>query len=90
MKIITLVRDPIGFEVSNFFQNIKCFYADLIDDNGRINQDKALNFLYDKIKKYNAKTAHINTWLLKLSATLMFSSILLMPIKAFVLFRKKI
>ena len=62
MKIITLVREPIGHEISGFFQNIKLLNANLIADNGRINNDKALSFLENKIKKYNNKTGYIDTW----------------------------
>jgi hypothetical protein len=62
IKIITLVRDPISFEISNFFQNIKCINGNLIDDNGQIDKDKALSFLENKIKTYNTKTAYIDTW----------------------------
>jgi len=62
MKIITLIRDPIAFEVSNFFQNVKWLKPDLIDDNGQIDKDQASHFLENKIKQYNTKTGYVDTW----------------------------
>ena len=62
MKVITLVRDPIGFEVSNFFQNAKWLHADSVNDHGRIDRDMALDFLENKIKKYDNQTGYFDTW----------------------------
>ena len=62
IKIITLVREPIAFEISNFFENVKLLNATLIDDNGQIDNVKALSFLENKIKTYNTKTAYVDTW----------------------------
>ena len=62
MKIITLVREPIGFKISNFFQNIEILSPNLIDENGRFDKDNILSFLENRIKMYDTKTEYVDTW----------------------------
>jgi hypothetical protein len=43
-KIISLVRDPIRIQLSEFFQNVTMHYADFIDGNGKYNKDEILKY----------------------------------------------
>jgi len=60
-KIITLVREPIGWEVSNFFQNVARYYPDLIE-RGQVNQQAALARLTKTIADYDESSSYVSTW----------------------------
>jgi len=50
LKIITLVRDPIGREISNLFQNIEIFNRHLINEKKQVKIDVALKLIQKKIE----------------------------------------
>lgn len=53
-KVISLVRDPIAFEVSKFFQNPHFYPPHLRNNSGDIDTKKASDFLNDFLLKDNA------------------------------------
>lgn len=61
-KIITLVRDPIAWEVSNFFQNMENYYPELINAQGQLDCEASLSLLRKKIADYDGATSYIATW----------------------------
>lgn len=50
-KLISLVRDPIAFQISNFFQNPHYFPSELRDDLGNVNLKKTNDFLNNLLLK---------------------------------------
>jgi len=61
-KIITLVREPIGREISDFFQVVDRYYPDLIDENGDVNKSSAIEFLQERLANYDESTNYTSTW----------------------------
>ena len=62
-KIITLVREPISREISEFFQYFHSMYPELLDDAGNIvNEARALRILQTKFMFYNPETNYTCRW----------------------------
>jgi hypothetical protein len=62
-KIITIVREPIGWGISEFFENIHSYYNDLLNKDGRIIKDDAIRFIKNRLTaKYNEETDYVCTW----------------------------
>ena len=61
IKIITLVRDLISRELSEFFHEITYARPDFFSENGRLKTDIALSSLRDRLSAFKAKD-HITTW----------------------------
>jgi hypothetical protein len=59
-KIISLVRDPIAFTISDIFQNPD-FFHDVISENGEIDEEKVLNHLTVALKKKES-LAYVYEW----------------------------
>ena len=51
IKIISLVRDPIAFVVSNLFQNPQFFSGDIKTEGGIIDSSRAVKFLCRELRK---------------------------------------
>jgi hypothetical protein len=50
-KIISLVRDPIAFTVSDLFQNPYFASGEIVDTNGKINAEEARKFFEDELRR---------------------------------------
>lgn len=61
-KIITVVREPISRDISDFFENIKWSYSHLIDENGNIRESDCLEFFQKMFLNYNELTDYTCTW----------------------------
>jgi len=62
-KIITLVRDPVGREISDFFQNVEFIYPEFVNETGYVKKDAALNFIIEQFKKFEESSDYANNWL---------------------------
>ncbi len=60
-KVISLVREPIAFAVSNFFQKPQLAREDVWTDGGQIDADKALSYLKNKFRR-GGGTNYIDNW----------------------------
>jgi hypothetical protein len=61
-KIITLIREPVAREVSDFFQNLKRDFPDFkisLDDE---NVNSAMDILINRLKDFDEYTDYTNTW----------------------------
>jgi len=61
-KIITLVRDPIRRDISNFFQNIESFWPDFIDEMGDVKRRETIKFLQEKSHQFDESTDYVCRW----------------------------
>ncbi len=61
-KVITLVRDPVGREISEFFYEINRFHPELVDKNGNIKEEKAVKCLRMKFRFYNESRSYTCNW----------------------------
>ena len=61
-RIITLVREPIGQQLSALLQNIKYHKPHLIDKFGKIKLDETLKSFVNKMESYNINTGFSVTW----------------------------
>ena len=61
-QIVTLVRDPIGWEISNFFHNATSHYPDLVDRDGRVKTVAATKLLCARLADYNEHESYPCTW----------------------------
>ena len=61
-KIITLVRDPIMREVSEFFQYVHSMYPELLDEQGNIEKERAMKLLQTKLMFYNPEKNYTCRW----------------------------
>ena len=61
-KIISLVRDPIGREISEFFQYVHSLYPNLLDANGEIDAQKTMRILQTKFMFYNPQKNYTCRW----------------------------
>lgn len=61
-KIITLVREPISREISEFFQYVQSLYPDLLDDDGNLETDRAFRILQTKFMFYNPQKNYTCRW----------------------------
>jgi len=61
-KIITLVREPISREVSEFFQYVNSLYPDIVDQDGRLDEARALKILHTKFMFYKEAKSYTCTW----------------------------
>ena len=61
-RIITLVREPIGRELSEFFQYVHSLYPDLLDEAGEIDKGRALKILRTKFMFYKPEESYTARW----------------------------
>lgn len=61
-KIITLVREPIMREVSEFFQYVQSMYPELLDEVGNIEERQAIRLLQTKLMFYNPDKNYTCRW----------------------------
>lgn len=61
-KIITLIREPIGRDISDFFENVETQHPNLIDENGNVKKSQAIEFLQKKFMNYDELTNYTCTW----------------------------
>ncbi len=61
-KIITLVREPIGRDVSDFFENVECYPSYLIDKDGAIKKDELVHYLHNKFVEFDESLSYVCTW----------------------------
>ena len=63
-KIITSIREPIGFEVSNFFESLEWIgpTREIMNDDREIDNKLLVSFLEEKIRNYDTKTSYVDTW----------------------------
>lgn len=61
-KIITLVREQVGRQISDFFQNVETYWPNLIDEYGRVKVDDAIEFLRDIFMNYDESTDYASNW----------------------------
>ena len=60
-KIITLVREPIARDISDFFENVYQYYPYLIDDWGGVKREESLIHLKKMFMKYDPATDYACT-----------------------------
>lgn len=61
-KIITLVREPIGRDISDFFENVHKYYPYLIDEPGKIKREESIRHLQEIFMNYDPATDYACTW----------------------------
>lgn len=61
-KIITLVREPISREISEFFQYLPSLYPELLDEAGNLEKDRALKVLQTKFLFYKPENNYTCRW----------------------------
>ncbi len=61
-KVITLVREPISREVSEFFQYVHSMYPELLDADGNLDERKAIRILQTKLMFYNPEQNYTCCW----------------------------
>lgn len=61
-KVISLVREPISREISEFFQYLHSLYPDLLDENGDLDRDRALKVLQTKFMFYKPEKNYTCRW----------------------------
>lgn len=61
-KVITLVRDPIMREVSEFFQYLHSMYPELLDEAGNIEKERAIKLLQTRLMFYNPEKNYTCRW----------------------------
>lgn len=61
-KIITLVREPIRREISEFFQYLPSLYPELLDAEGNLEKSRALRVLQTKFMFYKPETNYTCRW----------------------------
>lgn len=60
--VITLVREPISRDVSDFFYQIERFHPGLIDKNGHIREDQVIKALQVKFRFFDASSNYTCNW----------------------------
>ena len=61
-KIITIVREPISREISEFFQYVHSMYPELLDADGNLDEHKASRILQTKLMFYNPEQNYTCRW----------------------------
>lgn len=61
-KVITLVRDPVMREVSEFFQYVHSMYPELLDEVGNIEKERAIKLLQTRLMFYNPEKNYTCRW----------------------------
>lgn len=61
-KIITLVREPISREISEFFQYVHSMYPELLDEDGMLEKERTLRILQTKFMFYNVQKNYTCRW----------------------------
>lgn len=61
-KIVTLVREPIGFEVSNYFQNYQKSKLKNLDLTDEKNMETISAYLERKLSAYDPSKAYVENW----------------------------
>ncbi len=61
-KIITLVREPISREISEFFQYLDSLYPELLDAEGNLEEKRALRILQTKFMFYKPEKNYTCSW----------------------------
>lgn len=61
-KIITVVREPVIREISEFFQYVHSMYPELLDENGNIEKRRAIKILQTKFTFYNPQKNYTCRW----------------------------
>ncbi|MCP5096081.1 MAG: sulfotransferase family 2 domain-containing protein [Chloroflexi bacterium] len=61
-KIITLVREPISREVSEFFQYVQSLYPELLDEDGNLEKERTFRILQTKFMFYNPQKNYTCRW----------------------------
>lgn len=61
-KIITLVREPISREISEFFQYLPSLYPELLDEDGNLEKSRALKVLQTKLMFYKPESNYTCRW----------------------------
>jgi len=62
VKIITLVREPIARNISDFFQNITVIGDSVLNVKGELDINAAIKWLNEYFQKYDHETAWDSTW----------------------------
>jgi hypothetical protein len=61
-KIITLVREPAARDISDLFQNVDSYWPELLDEEGKVRTNEALEFLQGRFLEYDETTNYTCTW----------------------------
>lgn len=61
-KIITLVREPIGRQISDFFQNVEVYWPHLVDRYGKVKVDDAIEHLCRIFVSFDESSDYASTW----------------------------
>ena len=61
--IITLVRDPISAKMSHLFHNPKVHHQYLFDEEGNLDEERALNVTYKSLMDFNPKSDFVCNWI---------------------------
>ena len=60
--VVSLVRDPIARSVSDLFQNASTLWPELVDDNGNVDPDLALEWISSRLASFDEETDYVCTW----------------------------
>ena len=61
-RIITLVREPISREISEFFQYVDSLYPNILDGNGHLSKERATRALQAKFMFFDQSTNYACRW----------------------------
>ena len=56
------MREPVSREISEFFQYVHSMYPELLDENGNLEEDRALRILQTKFMFYNPQKNYTCRW----------------------------
>jgi len=61
-KVITLTREPVGVEISGIFENMRAFFADLLNNKKKPDIERCIEFLRDRFVNINLQKNHYHNW----------------------------
>ncbi|MEO1086956.1 MAG: putative capsular polysaccharide synthesis family protein [Acidobacteriota bacterium] len=62
LDVVTLVRDPVRREVSEFFQYVEALHPELLDDDGRLKTERAARFLQARFMFFDEASNYTCRW----------------------------
>jgi hypothetical protein len=60
--IVTLFREPIARKISDLFENAGTLWPELVNENGRIDPNRARERVLDELADFDEETDYVCTW----------------------------
>lgn len=62
IRFITLVREPVARDISDYFHNAHMFSSEIMDSSGQIVEEKIYKFIKNEIEKFDSKHDYTSNW----------------------------